>query len=260
MKNYIRTSFLLLITIILYTQSIYGQQSISPGEVGVDEKLGDTIPMDLTFYDETNETVTLGELIDKPTVLSFVYFDCPGLCSPLMDGISKVIEKTDMELGKDYNAITISFNTDDTPEKAREKKKNFVQRIGKENRDSWTYLTGKQEKINAITKATGFNYKRTGFDFAHPSAIIILSPNGKITRYLYGVEFLPFDLKMAIGEAEDGITQPTRNKVLQYCFSYDPQSQTYTLQVTRIVGSIILFFAVVILTVLLIKGRKTKTT
>lgn len=256
MKTEIRSSILIIVLIIFHLTPAFAQLTTSRSEVGINEKLGDTIPLDLQFLNEANETVTLDQLIDKPTVLSFVYFDCPGLCSPLMDGISRVIENSDMELGKKYDAITISFNTDDTPEKAKEKKQNFVQRIGKENRDSWTYLTGKQENIQKITAATGFRYKRTGFDFAHPSAIIILSPEGKITRYLYGVDFLPFDLKMAIGEAEDGITKPTRNKVLQYCFSYDPQSQTYTLQITRIVGAIILFFAVIVLTVLFIKGRR----
>ena len=95
-------------------------------EVGIVEKLGETIPLDLTFLNESNDTVTLGEIINKPTILSFVYFDCPGLCSPLLSGISEVVEKLDMELGEEYQVITISFNTKDTPEKAAIKKNNFV--------------------------------------------------------------------------------------------------------------------------------------
>ena len=133
-----------------------------------------------------------------------------------------------LHLGKDYQIITISFNTKDTPEKAREKKVNFVQKISKENQKYWIYLTGIQENINTITDAVGFKYKAQGLDFAHASAIMVLSPQGKITRYLYGLTFLPFDVKMAIIEAQKGIARPTINKVLEYCFAYNPGSKTYT--------------------------------
>ena len=156
-------------------------------EVGFVEKLGDTIPLNLQFLNESNDTVTLGELIDKPTVLSFVYFDCPGLCSPLMDGIAEAIRNLDMKIGEEYQLITISFNTTDTPEKAKIKKQNFVQNIDGEEREHWIYLTGSQENIDAITDALGFRYKPQGLDFAHPSGIMIISPSGKITRYLYGL-------------------------------------------------------------------------
>lgn len=225
-------------------------------EIGIVEKLEQIIPLDLTFMNEDNDTVSLGELINKPTILSFVYFDCPGLCSPLLDGISDVVSKLDMTLGEDYQIITISFNTEDTPEKAKIKKVNFVQKMGEENRKHWIYLTGEQDNINKITNAIGFKYKPQGLDFAHPSAIIMLSPEGKITRYLYGITFLPFDVKMAIIEAQQGISRPTINRILQYCFAYDPNGRTYTLQVTRIVGGIMLFFLVIIFISLIIAGRK----
>ena len=231
----------------------YGQKE---PEIGVFERLGDTIPLDLWFYNEESEKVTLRQLINKPTVMCFVYFDCPNLCSPLMDGIADVVSKMDMKLGTDYQIITISFNTSDTPEKAREKKVNFVQRISKENQKDWIYLTGTQENISAITAGTGFRYHPQGLDFAHPSVIMVLSPAGKITRYLYGLTFLPFDLKMAIIEAQKGIARPTANKILEYCFAYNPGSKTYTLQVTRIVGVITIFFIVLIMVILLARRRK----
>jgi len=228
-------------------------------EVGIIEKLGDIIPGDLTFYNEDNETVKLAEIIDKPTILSFVYFDCPALCSPLLDGMSEVIEKMDMELGKDYQVLTISFNTMDTPEKARIKKVNFVQKIGEENQKHWIYLTGEQGNIEKITQAAGFKYKAQGVDFAHPSAIIMLSPERKITRYLYGITFLPFDLKMAVIEAQQGIPRPTINKILEYCFAYDPGSRSYTLQITRVVGGLMVFLIAFIFITLVIIGRRKKT-
>jgi protein SCO1/2 len=225
-------------------------------EVGFEEKLGTIIPLQLQFLNESNDTVTLGELIDKPTILSFVYFDCPGLCSPLMDGIAEVISNLDMKLGEEYQLITISINTVDTPEKARIKKENFVQNIKGEDRQHWIYLTGWQENIDTITDAAGYRYKPQGLDFAHPSGIIIVSPSGKITRYLYGLTFLPFDLKMAIIESQKEIARPTINKVLELCFAYDPVGRTYTLQITRIIGGLTVFIAVIVFIVLLIRGRK----
>jgi len=225
-------------------------------EIGVFEKLGDTIPLDLWFLNEESEKVTLRQLIDKPTVMCFVYFDCPNLCSPLMDGVADVVSKMDMQLGTEYQVITISFNTSDTPEKAREKKVNFVQRISKENQKDWIYLTGTQENISAITAATGYKYHPQGLDFAHPSVIMVVSPAGKITRYLYGLTYLPFDLKMAIIESQKGIARPTANKILEYCFAYNPASKTYTLQVTRIVGIITIFFLILIMIILLARRRK----
>jgi len=253
---------LLLFTLmpgILGAQDLVKADLIKPQvEIGIVEKLGDTIPMNLWFLNEASDTVTLGELIDKPTILFFVYFDCPNLCSPLMDGVADVISKLDLVLGKDFQIITISFNTKDTPEKAREKKINFVQKISKENQKYWIYLTGTQENIDHITEAIGYKYKAQGLDFAHASAIMAISPQGKITRYLYGLTFLPFDVKMAIVEAQKGLARPAINKVLEYCFAYNPASKTYTIQITRIIGSITLMIAAIVFIILLLKRRKKK--
>jgi protein SCO1/2 len=224
-------------------------------DIGIVERLGDTIPLDLTFSNENSESVTLRQLINKPTVMCFVYFDCPNLCSPLMNGVAEVVSKLDLQLGSDYQVITISFNTSDTPEKAREKKVNFVTKISKEYQKDWIYLTGTQENINRITDAVGYKYKAQGLDFAHPSAIVIVSPAGKITRYLYGLTYLPFDVKMAVIEAQKGIARPSINKVMEFCFAYNPSSKTYTLQVTRIFGAIILMIAFTVLSVLFLRGR-----
>jgi protein SCO1 len=247
-------SFVFVLTLFPY---LYGQLPVNRDvEIGIVEKLGQTIPLDLTFYNEKNDTVALRSLINKPTILSFVYFDCPGLCSPLLDGIADVVSKMDLSLGKDYDIITISFNTKDTPEKARIKKQNFIQKIDEKDRGSWTYLTGDLENIQKITEAAGFRYKPQGVDFAHPATIILLSPQGKITRYLYGVSFLPFDLKMAVIEAGKGLAQPTRSKVLQYCFGYDSVSRSYTLQFTRLIGAFMLIAAAFFIGFLFIASKK----
>jgi len=249
---------LLGMLLIVWGFNLYAQSPAAPRatEIGIVEKLGETIPLDLKFINEKNDTVTLGSLINKPTILSFVYFDCPGLCSPLLDGVADVISKMDLSLGKDFDIITISFNTKDTPEKARIKKLNFVQKIKEKDRASWTYLTGELGNIQKITEAAGFRYKPTGLDFAHPSTIIMLSPKGKITRYLYGITYLPFDVKMAVVEAQKGQARPTSSKIFDYCFAYDPQSRGYTLQFTRLLGSFTLIIGLFFVAYLLISSRK----
>jgi protein SCO1 len=257
MKKLIYLFLFLILFTGLSAQEMVQTNLVKPDiEIGIIEKLGDTIPMNLKFLNEASDTVTLGSLINKPTILFFVYFDCPNLCSPLMDGVADVVSKVDMQLGKDYQIITISFNTKDTPEKAIEKKKNFVQKISKDNQKYWMYLTGDQQNINAITEAVGYKYKAQGLDFAHASCIIALSPQGKITRYLYGLTFLPFDLKMALVEAQKGIARPTINRLLEYCFAYNPGSKTYTIQITRVIGAITILIVAVVFGILLLRKKK----
>lgn len=242
-----------------FSLSAFGQTELPKPltvEIGIVEQLGQTIPLDLQFTNETGDTVTLRQLIDKPTALSFVYYDCPSICGPFQSGIADVISKVDMTLGTDYQVILISFNPRDNPEKAREKKKNFVQQIPEAQQSAWHYLTGWQENIKKITDAVGYHFKPMGLDFAHPSALIILSPKGKITRYLFGINFLPFDLKMALIEAQKGQARPTINKVLQYCFAYNETSHSYTLQITRIVGTLTILIALVVFLVLILMKRK----
>jgi protein SCO1/2 len=257
MKKIFIAVFLVVLFSDLQAQEIIKSDLIKNNvEIGIIEHLGDTIPMNLWFLNEASDTVTLGQLINKPTILFFVYFDCPNLCSPLMDGVADMVSKLDLTLGKDFQIITISFNTKDTPEKARQKKENFVQKISKENQKYWIYLTGAQKNINSITESIGFKYKAQGLDFAHASAIMVLSPKGKITRYLYGLTFLPFDVKMAIVEAQKGLARPTINRVLEYCFAYNPGSKTYTIQITRIIGTITLLIAIIVFVILLLQRRK----
>jgi len=250
-----------LLILILWTFSLSGFGQADPPkpltvEIGIVEQLGQTIPLDLQFLNEAGDTVTLRQLIDKPTALSFVYFDCPSICGPFQSGIADVVSKVDATLGKDYQVILISFNPLDDPVKAREKKKNYVQQIPDNQQYAWHYLTGWQENIKKITDAVGYHFKPTGLDFAHPSALVILSPQGKITRYLFGISVLPFDLKMALIEAQKGQARPTINKVLEYCFSYNDTSRTYTLQVTRIVAILTILIALVVFLVLILRKRK----
>lgn len=247
----------LLFFVALASGTTYAQVDQST-EVGVIEHLGKEIPLDLKFVNDKFDTVTLKQLINKPTILSFVYFDCPGLCSPLLEGVGSVIKKTDMVLGKDYQVITISFNYRDTPEKAKEKKNKFVEKYSKGNGDGWIFLTTDSATIFKITDATGFKTKAVGLDFVHPSAIIAISPQGMITRYLYGITFNPTDFKLAVFEANKEQARPTIQKILLVCYSYDQTTQRFALDVTKIAGILIVFFILVFIVVFLLKPKKKK--
>lgn len=247
--------FLAFVMFLSLTGQAFAQVDQSP-EVGIVEHLGKKIPLDLKFVNDKFDTVTLRQLINKPTILSFVYFDCPGLCSPLLEGVGSVIQKSDLVLGKDYQVITISFNFRDTPEKAKEKKKRFTERYAKGKSDGWIFLTTDSATIFNITHSTGFITKAVGLDFVHPSAIIAVSPTGMITRYLYGITFLPIDFKMALLEANKEQPRPTIQKVLLLCFSYDSQGQRYTLDVLKISGILVIFFILVFIVVYLIRPKK----
>jgi len=254
MKKNLILAFIVLVSLTGFTRA---QVDKSP-DVGIVEHLGSTIPLDLKFVNDKFQTVTLRQLINKPTILSFVYFDCPGLCSPLLEGVGDVIQKTNLALGKDYQVITISFNYRDTPEKAKEKKKRFTDRYSKGNSDGWIFLTTDSATIFNITHSAGFITKAVGLDFVHPSAIIAISPQGMITRYLYGITFLPIDFKMAIYEANKEQPRPTIQKVLLLCFSYDQDNKRFALDITKITGILIIFFILVFVAIYLIKPKKKK--
>ncbi len=246
---------LMIAACLLLNFHLQSQGVISP-EVGVQEHLDTLIPPGLTFTNEQNIKVKLGDLFTKPTILTLVYFDCPGLCSPLLDGVSQVVETMGMELGKDYQIVTVSFNYKDTPEKAVQKKNTFLKRHSKARAKDWFYLTGDSASIFSLVNAVGFKSKKQGNDWIHPAVITIISPKGKITRYLYGVNFLPFDVKMAIIEAGKEQSRPTINRLLQFCFSYDPDGRRYTLAVTKISATIIIFLAVVLFIGLMVRSKK----
>jgi len=174
-----------------------------------------------------------------------------------MDGIAQVIDKTNLEIGKDYQVLTISFDPTETIEMAIKKKKNYLNLMTKKEQAGqyWQFFTSDSANISKLTKAVGFKYKKTGNDYLHAATLIFLSPDAKITRYLNGTYFLPFELKLALVEASQGISGPTMNKVLQYCYSYDPVGQKYVLNITKVAGIIIIFLALIIFLVLIL-GKK----
>lgn len=226
-------------------------------EVGIVEKLGDTVPLDVLFCDEEGRERPLKDFIDKPTVLSLVYYRCPGICGPLLNGLKQVIEKVDLTPGKDFNVLTISFDHREDFELARDKRNNYLQKMHRPfPREAWRFLTGKQENILRLCDAVGFKFKKEAEDYRHAGTLIILSPQGKISRYLLGISFLPFDLQMAVVESSQGKVGPTIAKWLLYCYSYDPVGKRYGIAIIRISGVVIVFFILLFVFFLVFKGKK----
>lgn len=229
-------------------------------ELGIYEHLDEYIPNDLVFVTDKYDTVNLLKQIDKPTVIVPVYYECPGLCSPLLEGVADVISKASIELGKDYQVFTISFNPDEKTRLAKEKKENYAKLV-KNNSDvehGWIFHTGDSTNISKLLNSLGYKVKREGKEWIHPAAVIVLSPGGKITRYLHGTYFLPFDLKMAVVEASHGKSGPTINKMLKFCFSYDAQGKKYVFNITKVSGSIIMLMVLGFFVSLVLKSKKNK--
>ncbi|GAP42803.1 cytochrome oxidase Cu insertion factor, SCO1/SenC/PrrC family [Lentimicrobium saccharophilum] len=264
MKRFIPISLIaFLIPLMMQGQTIKATQDIkSPElEIGIVEHLDEYIPDDLMLIDTTGQAVNLKQLIDKPTVLMWVYYRCPGICSPLMTSVAEVIGKTDLILGKDFQVITISFDAREGSDLAIRKRENYLNLIGKPVDESgWMFYTADSANIARGTEATGFRFKKAGNDFMHSAALIMISPDGKITRYLQGTYFLPFEFKMALIETSQGKSGPTIYKVLQFCYTYDPAGQQYVLNVTKVAGSLILIIALIVFLILVLKPRKKTTT
>jgi protein SCO1 len=231
-------------------------------ELGIYEHLDQYLPDDLVFVTENYDTVNLLKEITKPTLIVPVYYECPGLCSPMLEGVADVISRADMVIGKDYQVFTISFNPDEKTRMAKEKKENYLKLVksGGDLENGWIFHTGDSANISKLLNSLGYKVKRTGKDWVHPSATIMVSPDGKITRYLYGVYFLPFDLKMAAVEASRGRSGPTINKMLNFCFSYDAEGKKYVFNITKISGSIIILAALGFFLSLVLKTKKNKKT
>ena len=254
----------LLINIVLSLTLISISFSNDKIEIGVDEQLGNKIPLDAIFNDEQGNQVTLRELITGPTVLALVYYNCPGICNPLMFELANVMNKSDLEPGYDYNVIAISIDEFENPEKASQKKKEMLSGFEKEvSPQSWRFLTGSLQNIKAVTNAAGFYFKREGAELRHAGTLIFLDKNGKICRYLFpgyteshGYGILPFDFKMAVIETSESKVSPTVARFLRFCFSYDPEGNKYALNITRIFGAAILLFAGIFFLVIKLKPKK----
>ena len=231
-------------------------------EIGIVERLDEYIPKDVVIIDVDGNPVEFYSLLDKPTILALVYYRCPGICSPFTEGIADVISRSDLILGQDFQVITVSFDPREGPELARTNRNNYHHLIKKDfDPNGWQFFVADSANINKLTEAVGFKYKRTGFDYLHTAAMIFIANDGKITRYLHGTYFLTIDLKMSVVETAKGKSGPSFSRVLAFCYSFDPAGQQYVLNVTKIAGTLLLFFALVIFLILVFlkPGKQAKS-
>jgi len=235
-------------------------------EVGVVENLGATIPLDIQLIDEDGNKFFLKDNFDKPVVMNFVYYECPGICSPLLTELASVVGKSDLVPGIDYKLFTISFDASEDNTLAASKKNNYLKMMKRQiDPMGWRFLTGDSLSVRKLADAVGFYYKKEGDEFIHSAMLSFISKDGKICRYLYPdfsrreeFSILPFDFKMAVLEASEGTPTPTIARVIKFCFKYDPEGKTYVFNLLKVFGGGILLLTVVLVVYLSVKPRKVK--
>jgi len=233
-----------LLSLILLTATALGQamskgimsppSSVRPPNlqnVGIEQHLDAQVPADLPFTDDSGRAVKLGDYFGKkPIILNLVYYNCTMLCGEALSGLTGAMKMVKFNVGDEFDVVTISFDLRETPAVAAAKKQDYLKRYGRAGASSgWHFLTGPAESINALTKAVGFQYQYDpkSSQYAHATAIMVLTPQGRISRYFYGVDFPPKDLRMGLVEASQGKIGNAVDQVLLYCYHYDPATGKY---------------------------------
>jgi protein SCO1/2 len=229
----------------------YGLPAMIRG-VGIDQNLNAQIPLELMFNDETGQAVRLGSYFrQKPVVLALVYYECPMLCDMVLNGLTHTMEQTTLNLGSDFDVVTVSFNPAETWQLAAAKKANYVEKYQRQGdpqgsrqgaAQGWHFLTGQAAAIKTLADTAGFHYKYDLItkQFAHASGIMVLTPEGKIARYFYGIEYKPRDFRLGLVEASQNKIGDLADQVLLFCYHYDPMTGKYGAviqNVTKVLGS-----------------------
>jgi protein SCO1/2 len=256
---------------------LYGARTAEPGtpstglptalrDVGIDQKLDQQLPLDLVFRDESGQEVKLGQYFgQKPVVLAFVYYDCPMLCTQVLNGMVTSFRVLPFQVGKEFDVVTVSFDPRETSELAARKKKVYVDYLPEKMRananNGWHFLTGDQTNIAKLTEAVGFryHYDEATRQFAHASGIMVTTPHGKLSRYFYGVEYAPRDLRLGLIESSANKIGSPVDQLLLYCYHYDPATGKYgaaIMKIMRIAGVLTVLSIVAML--FLLKGRNPK--
>jgi protein SCO1/2 len=236
--------FVCLVSLNSYSQTALFNQQM---QIGFEEKQGQYADLNVKLVNEAGDTVFLKDVINKPTILNLVYFQCAGTCSPLMWGISKFIDGVDLQLGKDYEVITISFDPTERIKLGINKKASYISTMKKkEDAKSWLFFVSDSINITKLTQSVGFRYQKVNDQFVHPTGLIALAADGKIIRYLRGIDFLPFDIKITMIEAAKGKIGPSINRLLAVCYGYDSKGNQFVFNVTRVSAVVISFIVIVI--------------
>jgi protein SCO1/2 len=222
--------------------------------IDVVSHLGKSIPLETQFFDIQGNKVQLDRYFngEKPVLLTLSYSDCPMLCSLLLDGIVDGLQKTSFKLGTDYQMLNISIDPNETPIRSAERQQRYISELGKNTSDSsWEFLVGDEDNIKRISDSVGFQfyYDEETKQYAHPAVLMILTGNGVISSYLFGVQYSPIDLKLGILDASQGNIKSTMQKLLLYCYQYDPDGNSYSLSIVRVtqIGGFLIILAILVM-------------
>jgi protein SCO1/2 len=254
---------LLLLTMVLVPFLSYGHESTATkADIALEEKLGQYIPDDAVFADENGKRVSLKAMIAKPAIIAPVYLGCTHECPLLLTSLAQVLGKLDQaKPGRDFQVITLSFDELDTPAIALDKKRNYLKAVGRPfPSESWMFLTGDAANIRKFTDSIGFKFQRDSeHDFSHPVTLVFVAPGGKIVRYLEGMNFLPFEVSMALTEAAAGRVGSPAQRVLMYCFSYDPLKKSYVFNILKVTATVMILSVASFFAYLMISSRKKES-
>ncbi len=219
-------------------------------DVGIDQKLNNSVPLDLTFRDETGQTVKLAQFFGNgPVILSLVYYNCPMLCTQVLNGMERSLKDVPMDIGKQFSVVTVSIDPTERPTLASAKRALYTGLYGRpEAAQGWHFLTGDEPQIKQLANAVGFRYAYdpASKQFAHASAIMILTPEGKISRYLYGIQYATRDLRLGLVEASEGKIGTPVDQILLFCYHYDAATGKYSLLISRVLKAAAAFTILVI--------------
>ena len=258
MKPIVIFRMLLVLLLLMAAGSVHAVTADEPF-VGINEQLGTKIPLDISFTDESGKAVRLGDLITGPTIVLPVYYNCTNVCYNLQWGLAQVLPRIKNRPGENYRVLSVSFDENDLPQLAAKFKRVYLTSMHVPfPEDAWRFLTGDADSIRKFTAAAGYGFQRKRRDFLHPSTSFIVTADGTIVRYLYGTTFLPKDLSLALIEARDGTSGTTIRKIVDYCFTFDPERKTYAFNLLRISATIVIICTGSFLVFLIMTGRKRK--
>ncbi|MDD5543168.1 MAG: SCO family protein [Acidobacteriia bacterium] len=236
-------AFVLIVIGILSVPKIFlAQTNRLPAQlqgIGIDQRLNEAVPLDLKFRDESGKEVQLGDYFgNKPVLLSLVYYDCPMLCTEVLNGMLHTMRNLTFTIGKEFEVVTVSFDPKDTPAMAEARKKMYAGLYGRPGAEAgWHFLTGSQDSINRLTQSVGFRYAydpQTG-QFNHATAIMVLTPQGRISKYFYGITYLPRDVRLGLVDASNHRIGTPVDAILLFCCQYDPLTGKYGLVISRVI-------------------------
>jgi len=240
------TFYVFLISYILWFSGVVQAQGLNASaqpdilrEIGIDQRLNEQVPLDLVFRDETGKLVRLGDYFgEKPVILSLVYYECPMLCTLVLNGLLKSLRALSFDVGKEFNVVTVSFNPGETPTLAAAKKAEYIQHYSRAGAaQGWHFLTGQEASIQQLAQAVGFRYVYDAQQnqFAHASGIMVLTPQGRLSHYFYGIEYSPRDIRLSLVQASANKIGSPVDQLLLYCYHYDPTTGKYGVIIMNVI-------------------------